>query len=161
LIPFETTNSAKTRLKRIESKTARKCSKDFLLKKKNLYDENSKYQHSNMSQFNSMIQQTCPDMSRLVIILWYDLIRFYKHFQTCLNAIWYNRIISCPSWNSHVNMSRLVLNHKMTEYSKIWANGRKKVLRQSYSLDRFGKRAVKNFHFVTTQSISYFLSHDE
>jgi sporulation protein YlmC with PRC-barrel domain len=25
------------------------------------------------------------------------------------------------------NMSRLVLNHKMTKYSNIWANGRKKV----------------------------------
>ena len=35
----------------------------------------------------------------------------------------------------------------MMKYSKIWANGTKKVFirRQSYSLDRFDKRAVKNY----------------
>ena len=32
----------------------------------------------------------------------------------------------------------------MTKYTKIWVNGTQKVLRQSYSLDRFDKRAVKN-----------------
>ena len=31
----------------------------------------------------------------------------------------------------------------MTKYTKIWVNGTQKVLRQSYSLDRFDKRAVK------------------
>ena len=48
-------------------------------------------------------------MSRLV------LIRFYKHVQTC------------PDMSRLSILSRLVLNHKMTKYSKIWANGRKKV----------------------------------
>ena len=30
-------------------------------------------------------------------------------------------------WKSYVNMSKLVLNHKMKKSSKIWANGTKKV----------------------------------
>ena len=96
-------------------------------------------------------------MSRHVQTCHNIMIRFYKHVQTCLDAIWYNRIISCQSWSSHVNMPRLVLSLKMTKNSKIWANGRKKVLRQSYSLDRFGKRAVKNnqdvFNHGTPQRI--------
>ena len=29
--------------------------------------------------------------------------------------------------NQYVNMSRLVLNHKMMKYSKIWAYSRKKI----------------------------------
>ena len=36
----------------------------------------------------------------------------------------------------------------MTKYTKIWVNGTQKVLRQSYSLDRFGERAVKNNLFL-------------
>ena len=62
-----------------------------------------------------MILQTC---SRLVLMLWYYL-------------IWFDMVIYVS------NMSRLVLNHKMTKYSNIWANGTKKVPRQSDSLDRF------------------------
>ena len=34
---------------------------------------------------------------------------------------------TCPVMSRLSILSRLVLNHKMTKYSKIWANGRKKV----------------------------------
>ena len=81
---------------------------------------------------------------------WYDSTNMSRLFLNTYDVIWYNRIISCQSWHSHVNMSRLVLNPKMIKYSQIWANWRKKVLRQSNSLDRFGKRAVKNGKMVTS-----------
>ena len=81
--------------------------------------------HNIMIRFDTILQ-TCPDLSwydstnlsRLVIILWYDLIRFYKHVQTCLDTI----LQTCPDMSRLSILSRLVLDHKMTKYSKIWAN---------------------------------------
>ena len=49
--------------------------------------------------------QTCPNMSRLVIILWYDLIRFYKHVQTCPDLFW-----TCS------NLFELVQNYNRTKF---------------------------------------------
>ena len=54
------------------------------------------------------------NMSRLVKILWYNLIRFYKHVQTC-----HDTIISLM----FLNLSELVLNYNMTKFSEIWVNG--------------------------------------
>ena len=73
------------------------------------------------------ILQTCQDMSRLVIIqLFYTIL---IHVQTCIKVLKppmrIDRILQDLS--RLLNMSRLVLNHKMMKYSKIWANGRKKV----------------------------------
>ena len=57
-------------------------------------------------------------MSRLVEILWYDLMQFYKHVQTCQNSmIRFDTILkTCPDllkyydkiWYNSTNMSRLV-----------------------------------------------------
>ena len=57
-------------------------------------------------------------MFRLVQILWYDLIRFYKHVQTCSNIMTrFDTILqTCPDlfkyydtiWYDSTNMSRLV-----------------------------------------------------
>ena len=83
-----------------------------------------------------MILQTCPDMFRHVIIaydmIWYDstniLCIWYSStiFLNTYDVIWYNRIISCRSWNSHVNMSRRVWtcpNYNMKKFNEIWVNG--------------------------------------
>ena len=100
------------------------------------------YKTSNTNWFDS------TNLSRLVILLWYDLIWFFKHVQTCCNVmIQFDMAIYVS------NMSRLVLNHKMTKYSNIWENGTKKVPRQSDSLDRFEQveRSIKNYIFCTLQ----------
>ena len=87
---------------------------------------------SNLMQFDTI------DMSRLVIMLWYDLIRFYKHVQTCHNImIEFDTILQ----------TCLNLSKKMMKYTKIHLKFLRNVLffswRQSYSLDRFDERAVK------------------
>ena len=88
---------------------------------------------SNLMQFDTI------DMSRLVIMLWYDLIRFYKHVQTCHNImIQFDTILQ----------TCLNLSKKMMKYTKIHLKFLRNVLffswRQSYTLDRFDERAVKN-----------------
>ena len=87
------------------------------------------------------------NMFRLVIImLWYNLIGFFKHVQTCFDVmIRFDMIIYVS------NMTRLVQNHKMTKYSKIWANGTKNVCQQSDSLDRFEQ--VERSKIVKKQDI--------
>ena len=64
--------------------------------------------------------------------IWYDSSNMSRHVQTCHNImIRFDTILqTCPdlSWYNSTNMSRpsilskLVLDHKMTKYSKIWAN---------------------------------------
>ena len=86
------------------------------------------------------------NMFRLVIMLMMRFDKILKHVQTCHNAydkIWYDSrtcldlywssTTSDANWYNSTNLSRLVnmsrhvLNHKMTKYSNIWANGGKKV----------------------------------
>ena len=101
------------------------------------------------------IHHTCLNM-----LLWYELIQFYKHVETCLEFLKPLILIdaiddktslnllenSDTNWCNllHLNMSRLVHRY-MTKY-KNWANQRRNSWRQSYSLDRFDERAVKNWH---------------
>ena len=73
-----------------------------------------------------MILQTCPDlfkyydmicydstnMSKLVQILWHDLIRFYKHVQTCSNiTIQFDTI-------KHVQTCLNILRHNLIHFYK-------------------------------------------
>ena len=93
------------------------------------------------------------DMSRLVIMLWYDLIRFYKHVQTCHNImIQFDTILQ----------TCLNLSKKMMKYTKIHLKFLRNVLffswRQSYSLDRFDERAVKNCTCVPKGQLKFIYS---
>ena len=73
------------------------------------------------------------------MILWYDLIQFYKHVQTC--PWWYVLI-------RFLSMSRLVWKWIHDEIAKNGSNLSEwqTIIPwwKSYSLDRFDKRAVKN-----------------
>ena len=82
----------------------------------------------------------CPN---LFMILWYDLIQFYKHVQTC--PWWYVLI-------RFLSMSRLVWKWIHDEIAKNGSNLSEwqTIIPwwKSYSLDRFDKRAVKNRLFT-------------
>ena len=98
----------------------------------------------NLMQFDTI------DMSRLVIMLWYDLIRFYKHVQTCHNAmIWFDTILQ----------TCLNLSKKMTKYIKIHLKFLRnvffpddKAIPWTASTSERSKSAILN-HFVTLQKV--------
>ena len=110
-----------------------KCIKQILDKSKLVLKFPVNSYQTNFRQVQTCLKQSCQFMSyktRQVTILAIHVPSLFfnisRLFQIAFDAIWYNCIIS---WilKSYVNMSRLVLNHKMMKYSKIWANGTKKV----------------------------------
>ena len=115
------------------------------------------------------------NMSRHVIMLMMQFDTILKHVQTCHNAfdaIWYNSRTcldlywssktSDANWynstnlSSFVNMSKLVLNHKMMKYSNIWANGGKKVGNEAIPWTALTSERSKRLKTDKGPSLHYF-----
>ena len=80
-------------------------------------------QNCNMTKlYQICCNLTQSDMSKLVIMLWYDFIWFYKHVQTCHNAmIRFDTILqTCPdlSWYDLIRFYK----HVQTCHDTIWYN---------------------------------------
>ena len=80
-------------------------------------------------------KRAVKNMSRLVEIVWYDLIRFYKHVQTCHDTIWYDstnmyRLVMIrfdTILQTCINLSKTKTWQNTPKYTKFWANRKQEV----------------------------------